>query len=406
MKRLVLTAERPSIFLRPINLTGLMLSAICLSSLFPAGSISAAPASLASDHSAGIAWQVKGNWQLKGKGTPLQNGDAIPPSSLLQPDATASQHTVIILLPDGQRILYECFTAEDCARGFRVPALHHAPDKSAAEILARIRAVLLRGSRGFSATAEIQPPVGSPRDEFVGVVGADHRVQVGGLASKLANGKYTYDLLPLDPARPAQSRVVVEKTVPTLSIAVPSPGLYVVAVTDEMNMPRMHLFVAAVSPAQEESITRSFHDANTTMQQWNDDFSGWPIHEFRWAYLESLMTGAEPVKGDPAPARPPAPTHARSASAESVTAEPQFTPQAGWLPGDANITLKSSTPLAAIHFTVDTSQPMSASPVYGAPIVIMSSGLTIKAFASSPGRRDSAVVTGIFRIRKQTPAPR
>jgi hypothetical protein len=49
---------------------------------------------------------------------------------------------------------------------------------------------------------------------------------------------------------------------------------------------------------------------------------------------------------------------------------------------------------------VDYSQPGAASAVYSAPIVVMGSGLTIKAFASAPGKKDSAVVSGTFRIRK------
>jgi hypothetical protein len=37
--------------------------------------------------------------------------------------------------------------------------------------------------------------------------------------------------------------------------------------------------------------------------------------------------------------------------------------------------------------------------VYRAPIMVKGTELTIKAFASAAGSRDSAVVTGIFRIR-------
>ncbi len=352
---------------------------------------------------AGIAWQVKGTWQLEGKGATLQNGDVIPPASLLQPDSAASQHTIIVLMPDGQRILYECFTAEDCARGFRVPALHQSPAPPAVDVLAHIRAILLRGSRGFSAAAGICPPVGFPRDEMVAVVGTDGRIQIGGLASKLPNGKYTYDLFPLDPVRPAQQHLVFEKTTSSVALTVPSAGLYVVTVDDEMKMPRMHLFIAAVSPAQEASISSRFRDAKTLMQHWNDEFSGWPTHEFQWAYLESLMAGAQPVKRKNTLAAAHAVSTTRSLSARSVTAEPTFSPGPGSLPGDAMIALQCNTPGAIIHFTVDTSQPISSSPVYGAPVVIMTSGLTIKAFATSPGKRDSAVVTGIFRIHKQPP---
>jgi hypothetical protein len=44
------------------------------------------------------------------------------------------------------------------------------------------------------------------------------------------------------------------------------------------------------------------------------------------------------------------------------------------------------------------SQPLKSSPIYGAPIMVKGTALTIKAFASAPGKKDSPVVTGIFRI--------
>jgi hypothetical protein len=91
---------------------------------------------------AGLAWQVRGTWQLAGAGRPLRAGDAVPPASLLQPDDTAGDHSITILLPDGQRVLYECFTVADCARGFRVPSLIRKPDAFAVDMLARIGAIL------------------------------------------------------------------------------------------------------------------------------------------------------------------------------------------------------------------------------------------------------------------------
>jgi Fn3 associated len=64
------------------------------------------------------------------------------------------------------------------------------------------------------------------------------------------------------------------------------------------------------------------------------------------------------------------------------------------------VTLRCDTPGATIHYTFDGSQPVASSPIYSAPISVKGTGLTIKAFASVPGRRDSAVVTGIYRIRE------
>jgi legume-like lectin family protein/chitobiase/beta-hexosaminidase-like protein len=83
----------------------------------------------------------------------------------------------------------------------------------------------------------------------------------------------------------------------------------------------------------------------------------------------------------------------------SITGEPQLFPQPGVFARDTMVTLRCDTPGAIIHYTVDSSQPVDSSPVYGAPISVEGTELTIKAFASVPGRKDSAVVTGIYRIR-------
>jgi hypothetical protein len=339
----------------------------------------------------GVAWHVKGTWQVEGKGAPIQTGDAVQPGSLLQPDPVAAQHAVIVLLPDGQRIMDECFTVDDCARGFRVPSLYRDPEPFAVDMLARIRAALIRGDRGFSAASGIHPPLGFPRDEILAVLGPDQQVQVEGLATKLPNGRFTCDIRPFDPTRPNQLHLVLQKTATFITLPLPSTGLYVVTIYDDRNTPRMQLFLAAISPAQEASLKKSFHDAKELMQKWNDDFYGWPTHDFQWAYLESLVLDIQPITDSRVAAMP---------SPEHVTAEPVFSPKAGLLAGDSDIVLHSETPGAVIHYTVDYSQPVASSPVYRAPIVIKGSGLAIKAFASAPGKKDSPVVTGIFRIRK------
>ena len=263
-------------------------------------------------------------------------------------------------------------------------------------MLARIRAMLTRGDRGFSAASGIHPPLGSPRDEIVAVLGPDNQVRVEGLAAKLPNGRFTSDIRPLDPARPNQLHLAFEKTAQSITLPLPSTGLYVVTVNDDMNTPRIDLFLAAVSPAQEASFKKSFHDAKELMQRWNDDFYGWPIHDLQWAYLESLMVGTQPV----ADSHSAVVSERHAPPDPGVVAEPAFTPQPGSLAGDTGVVLQSATPSAAIHYTVDYSQPVANSPVYRAPIMIKGSGLTIKAFASAPGKKDSAVVTGTFRIRK------
>lgn len=85
---------------------------------------------------------------------------------------------------------------------------------------------------------------------------------------------------------------------------------------------------------------------------------------------------------------------------DGVAGEPRLFPQPGVFAGDTQVTLRCATPGATIHYTFDGSQPVSSSPVYHAPISVKGTELTIKAFASVPGKRDSAVVTGIYRIRE------
>src|SRR5580658_6785531 len=68
--------------------------------------------------SAGIAWNVKGSWQVENTGPQVLTGDAIPAGSLLtpgtaQPGTVAVNNSITILLPDGQLLLYECFTTDD-----------------------------------------------------------------------------------------------------------------------------------------------------------------------------------------------------------------------------------------------------------------------------------------------------
>lgn len=361
---------------------------------------------------AGLAWAVKGTWRVEGKDLPVHTGDSIQPGALLLPDPVAAQHTIIVLLPDGQRVFYQCFTVEDCARGFRVPSLYRDPEPFAVDMLDRIGVALIREDRDFSALSDLHPPFGSPRDEILAVLGPGNQVQVGGLVAQLPNGRFTLYIRPLDPARPGQFHLVLDKTAPFFSFPLPSAGLYLVTVRDELNRPRIHLFLAAIPSAQEAGFKKSFHDMKQLMHQWDDDFNGWPMHEFQWAYLESLVEDTQPggdsQRASGAEHRSSSERMAGNQSAVNrqpapgVTAEPTFSPKPGLLAGDTNIVLQSDTPGAVIHFTVNPSQPTANSPVYLAPIVAKGAGLDIKAFASAPGKKDSAVVTASFRIHKQT----
>jgi hypothetical protein len=241
---------------------------------------------------AGLAWHVQGRWQLDGTRAPVRAGDAIEPAALLQPDATAGDHSITILLPDGQRILYECFTAVDCARGFRVPSLIHRPDPFALDMLTRVGVVLSRSHAMNQDQLRIEHVSQTSRRQGVAVLGAVDRVHVAGLVADLPNGRYTYDLRPRNRDFPPQFHLPLEKTAPSIELALPGPGLYDITITDAQNTPRIDLLLAAIRPSQAADF-QSFRQARATMDTWNDNYAGWPIDDLLRAYLESLSESAK-----------------------------------------------------------------------------------------------------------------
>ena len=200
----------------------------------------------------GVAWQVRGSWQIEGKSTPVITGDAVPPGSLLQPMGEPANHSILIFLPDGQRILYECFLAQDCGRAFRVPLFFASP----IPLQWTCWRAFARCCPGVAGTQESRQSQASrlPREETLAALGAGNSVEIGGLAGKLSNGRYTYDLQPLDPGTPRQSQVILEKNAPTITLPLPSPGLYDITVSDQLNTQRIDVFIAAVK-SEESAVS-------------------------------------------------------------------------------------------------------------------------------------------------------
>ena len=351
----------------------------------------------------GIAWQARGTWRIDGITGSIRTGDAIPPGSLLLATNPRTAHSIVVLLPDGQRVLYECFTEEQCERGFRVPLLHEQPTPFAAELLVRIRAALIRDRDVPQAKAQTNRLL--PREEALAALGPGNQVSIGGLAASLPDGRYTYEASDTGAhgvhspkrsmlAKKGLAKKGFVKKGPSIHLALPSTGIYDFIVLDDFDRPRIDLFIAAVTPADAPESMDSLHRAQQLMKQWNGDYQGWPIDDFQRAYLEALALKIGPQPGqrsEKAITRAPRP---------GTTAEPVFSPAPGFFRGDLMVELRCVTPGAAIHYTVDNSQPVKSSPVYAAPIAVKRTELTVKAYASSAGKKDSAVVTGIFRIKE------
>lgn len=340
----------------------------------------------------GIAWHVQGAWQTDGDTKPITTAEALVPGSLLRPSPGAGIHSIVVLLPDGQRVLYECFLPQDCDRAFRVPRLNREPDPFAVEFLSRVRTSLAADQKELSDIAGLNGRLA--RDEALVTLDSVNRVQIRGLAASLSNGRYTYDLESIQHDHPRQPRREFEKNGDSVEIAVPGPGLYDIHIFDELNTPRIDLFLAAVTPEQAYGLEAPYRKAKGLLADWNEDYQGWPVHDLQRAYLKSIILNLKLVgpRGEAAPSEKALPG--------DVTAEPVFSPNPGVLKGDTAVTLQCATPGAMIYFTLNGSQPMRSSFVYHAPIMVKRTGLTIKAFAIAPGRKDSPVVTGIFRIEQ------
>ena len=88
-----------------------------------------------------------------------------------------------------------------------------------------------------------------------------------------------------------------------------------------------------------------------------------------------------------------------SSSTTQIAADPVFSPLPGTYSSAQNVALSSATPGATIYYTVDGSTPTHSSSVYGAPIVVSSASLTIRALASASGYQDSPIVMGAYVIQ-------
>ena len=342
--------------------------------------------------SIGLAWQVQGTWYANDRQVRIRTGDAIEAGSLLRPAGAAPDHSVAILLPDGQRVFNECFIAQDCARGFLVPRLLRAPDPFAVEMLAQIRAELKHEGRNAAPAPSLRMPI--PRDEMLLALDSGNRVEIGGLAQSLPNGRYVCAAQRVDGGDRQPLRLEVQKSAPRLSVALPGAGIYEIWIRDDRSVLRIDLLLAAETADRAPELTQQFNRAKALLGQWRQLFHEWPVHELLRAYLQALVLHVEPLKtGEEG-----AVVKVSELQRAGVASPPVFSPQPGYQDGDTAVSLQSATEGATIHYMLNGAQPTAPSPEFRAPIVVKGLGLTIKAFASAPGMKDSPVVTGTFLI--------
>ncbi len=241
----------------------------------------------------GMVWENYGGWHLNGNSASLRLGEAIPPGALITADAQEGAQSIVILLPDGQRLLGECYDARLCAQGFRVPAMPVPPATAVWKMFLGVRNVLLTlpptahlpfppnmGRAALAANVEIVTPLNSSGD--ISIVSA---------LSVLPTGRYTLAVAEDGPSAPSSETATqpLEWTAPKgpANVRILKPGIYRIRITDASSVVRMRVEVLVTTAALYTAESGGLKQARETIMGWSQNHPGWPLHDFLRAYLQS-----------------------------------------------------------------------------------------------------------------------
>jgi hypothetical protein len=236
----------------------------------------------------GMVWERYGDWHLNGSSAMLRLGEAIPPGGLVTAGAGTGAHSIVILLPDGQRMLCECYDGQTCSQGFRVPAITPRPDPVVWSMFVAVRNVLLLRY----ATVEVAYPLASGRAamaanvEMVAAISPQGEMSIAPALRLLPSGQDS--LTVTNSGQPAAIQPLNWSAGQKLAqVRVGAPGLYRILVSDETNVPRIQVEVLATAPDSLATETARLKQLRETIMQWNHAHGGWDLHTFLRVYLES-----------------------------------------------------------------------------------------------------------------------
>ncbi len=243
-----------------------------------------------------MVWEKHGDWHLNGSSNALRLGEAIPPGGLITAGVEGSAHSIVIFLPDGQRMLCECYEAKTCSQGFRVPAITPQPQPAVWEMFVAVRNVLLLRP----ATAETAFPAPAGREEMavnseiVAPVSPRGEISIAPALRVLPSGQYslrvTTDGQTAAATAPSVQPLNWSAAQKAAQVRVGGPGLYRIRVSDQTYVPRFEIEVLATSPASLATEAAGLKMARETILKWTHE--GWPLHAFLRVYLESRLSAA------------------------------------------------------------------------------------------------------------------
>jgi hypothetical protein len=248
----------------------------------------------ASSDATGMVWERHGDWHLNGSSDTLRLGEAVPPGGLITAGAEGSTHSMIILLPDGQRLLCECFEAKICSQGFRVPAITPSPKPVVWDMFVAVRNVLLL--RPKAAETAFPIPVGraemAGHFEMVAPVTPQGEISISPALRVLPPGQYSLSVMkegqqPTASTTPAVEPLDWSSARPLAQVRVGGIGLYHIRVSDQAFTPRIEIEVLATSLASYPAEAAGLKQTRETILNWSHTQEGWPLHPFLRVYLES-----------------------------------------------------------------------------------------------------------------------
>lgn len=243
---------------------------------------------------AGIVWERRGDWHLNGSGTRLRLGDAVAPGSLLTAGGSKAAQSTVILLPDGQRLLCECYDAKACSQGFRIPAIAPSPSPAVWRMFVGVQKVLQ--ARPAADDAVFVAPAGhaalAAHVEIVSAVSPPGEISIASALRVLPAGRYVLALTN-DSKRGSGANDLGKQPLDwaaadgTARVHLPGPGVYRVRVSDTTLEPRIEIEVLATMPGSFAEESAGLKHARQTIQEWSHTHEGWPLHDFLRAYLQS-----------------------------------------------------------------------------------------------------------------------
>jgi hypothetical protein len=241
----------------------------------------------------GMVWERHGEWHLNGGSGNLRLGEAISPGGLLTASPQATPHSITVLLPDGQRMLCECYEPGTCSQGFRVPAITPQPSPAVWAMFLGVRNALLL--RPESAETAFAVPVGRAAStanvEMVGALSPQGSVSIAAALRALPGGEYSLkiagDWPGTNPQPPSSQSLKWAAGHSPALVHVGGQGVYRIRISDSTNVPRIDVEVLAVSPPLLPSEIANLQQARETILRWSKIHEGWSLHSFLRVCLQA-----------------------------------------------------------------------------------------------------------------------